>query len=98
MTVAVRVIEGRYRIVGEWNALEVANAFLNHLDGRAFSPHTVRAYAFDVVNLARFLLEHELGLMGVRPVDVFAWIDWQGVRRNDRGTTCLLYTSDAADE
>lgn len=87
MTVAVRVIEGRYRIVGEWNALEVANAFLTHLDGRAFSPHTVRAYAFDVVNLARFLLEHELGLMGVRPVDVFAWIDWQGVRRNDRGTT-----------
>ncbi len=87
MTVTVRVIEGRYRIVGEWDALEIANAFLTHLDARAFSPHTVRAYAFDVVNLARFLLEQALELVVVRPVDVFAWIDWQGVRRNDRETT-----------
>jgi len=84
MTVRVCVVDGRYRIDGEWDGLDAANAFLAHLAGRAFSPHTVRAYAFDVVNLARFLLELGLGLSTVRPENVFAWIDWQGVRREDR--------------
>jgi integrase/recombinase XerC len=38
------------------------------------------AYAYDVANLARFLEEHEVGLAAVEPMDVFAWVDWQGPR------------------
>ena len=49
---------GRRRVGG----LESANAFLAHLSGRGFSAATVRAYAFDLVNLARFLSERQTRL------------------------------------
>ena len=83
MTVQVQLVDGQYRIEGDWDGGEPANAFLGHLRARAFSPATVRAYAFDVVNLARFLIGQGLGLAAVTPVDVFTWVDWQGVRRDD---------------
>jgi integrase/recombinase XerC len=83
MTVQVQLSDGGYRIGGDWDGIEAANAFLGHLRARAFSPATVRAYAFDVVNLARFLIGRGLRLAAVTPVDVFAWIDWQGVGRDD---------------
>ena len=41
----------------------------------------MRAYAFDVVNLARFLGERDVALAAVDAPVVFDWIDWQGVRR-----------------
>ena len=82
MTVQVVVAEDGYRIGGEWEGIGPANAFLGHLAARAFSPATIRAYAFDVVNLARFLTGEGIGLAGVTPVDVFAWVDWQGARRD----------------
>ncbi|MBA2464813.1 MAG: site-specific integrase [Nocardioidaceae bacterium] len=53
------------------------NDFLRHLRARAFSPATVRAYAFDVANLARFLEEQNLALAQVESMDDFAWVDWQ---------------------
>jgi integrase/recombinase XerC len=83
MTLQVKLIDGEYRISGDWDGCEPANAFLGHLRARAFSPATVRAYAFDVVNLARFLTGQGLRLAAVTPVDVFAWVDWQGARRDD---------------
>ena len=82
MTVQVEVGKDGYRIAGEWEGIGPANAFLGHLAARAFSPATIRAYAFDVVNLARFLTGEGIGLAGVTPVDVFAWVDWQGARRD----------------
>ena len=82
MTVQVQLVDGEYRIGGDWDGVESANAFLGHLRARAFSPATVRAYAFDVVNLARFLIGQGLRLAAVTPVDVFAWVDWQGARRD----------------
>lgn len=45
---------------------------------------TVRAYAFDVANLARFLTEQQVSLAAVEAALVFDWIDWQGVGRSDR--------------
>ena len=57
MVVSVRLVGGEHRLVGDWAALDVANGFLEHLRARAFSPATVRAYAFDVANFARFLTE-----------------------------------------
>jgi len=82
MTVQVQLADGEYRIGGDWEEAGTANAFLAHLTARAFSPATIRAYAFDVVNLARFLTGEGIGLADVTPVDVFAWVDWQGARRD----------------
>jgi integrase/recombinase XerC len=82
MTVRVHQVEDGYRIGGDWEGLDAANAFLTHLSGRGFSPATVRGYAFDVVNLARFLGERNLTLAVVNAPLVFEWIDWQGVRRS----------------
>ena len=62
MAVRVREIDGGYRIDGDWDGLDAANAFLAHLSGRGFSAATVRAYAFDVLNLVRFLTERKLAL------------------------------------
>ena len=45
--------EGGHGLVGSWSGMGGANAFLAHLESRAFSPATVRAYAFDLVNFAR---------------------------------------------
>ena len=84
MPVRVREVEGGYRIDGDWDGRDFSNAFLAHLGGRGFSTATVRAYAFDVVNLARFLGERDLTLAAVDAPVVFDWIDWQGVHRAGR--------------
>jgi site-specific recombinase XerD len=84
MTVRVQRVDDVYRLGGDWEGLDSANAFLTHLTGRGFSAATVRAYAFDVANLARFLAERDLTLSEVEAPLVFDWIDWQGVRRADR--------------
>jgi site-specific recombinase XerD len=80
MTVSMQVADGEHRLVGDWAGVDVANQFLTHLRARAFSQATVRAYAFDVVNFARFLQEQRIDLAVVEPMDVFAWVDWQGAR------------------
>lgn len=84
MSEVVRVEQDRgvYRIVGAWDGAEVANSFVNHLCARALSPATVRAYAFDVVNFARFLIGEGLAVVEVTPMDVFAWVEWQRARRH----------------
>jgi integrase/recombinase XerC len=83
MVVTVVSVEGEARLSGGWSGVEQANAFLQHLGSRGFSPATVRAYAFDLTNFGRFLTERRLELEGVEPVDVFGWVDWQGVRAAD---------------
>jgi integrase/recombinase XerC len=96
MTVQVEVAEDGCRIAGEWEGIGPANAFLGHLAARAFSPATIRAYAFDVVNLARFLTGGGIGLASVMPADVFAWVDWQGARRDGGGKVVALRRRTAA--
>lgn len=87
MRVRVGEVGGGYRIDGDWDGRDAANAFLGHLSGRGFSPATVRAYAFDVMNLARFLGERDLALAGADAPLIFDWIDWQGVRPAGGGGT-----------
>lgn len=84
MVVKVQAVEGGYQLDGDWEGRDPANAFLRHLAGRGFSPATVRAYGFDVANLARFLAERDVRLPAVDAALVFDWIDWQGVRGADR--------------
>ncbi len=69
--------DGSHRLEGSWADVEIANAFLAHLEVRGFSPATVRAYAFDLLNFGRFLEEKKLGVIEVVPTDLFEYLDWQ---------------------
>ncbi len=96
MTASVTRLDGTHRLAGDWPGIEQANVFLRHLEGRAFAPATVRAYAFDLVNLGRFLEHRAVGIGALEPVDVFAWVDWQGVRQRDTNTVVRLSRSGSA--
>lgn len=76
----VRTKEG-HRLRGPGTDVSLANRFLGHLDARGFSPATVRAYAFDLLNFVRFLADRGLGLAEVVPTDLFEYLDWQATRR-----------------
>lgn len=75
-----------YRLVGDWAGTEAANAFLGHLEARAFAPATIRAYAHDLLIFARFATERRLALADIVPTDVFDWIAWQRPPRSGSGT------------
>ncbi|MGH2698103.1 MAG: site-specific integrase, partial [Actinomycetota bacterium] len=53
------------------------NRFLDHLRARAFSPATLRAYAYDLLNFGRFLSERGLAATDVVPTDLFDYLEWQ---------------------
>jgi integrase/recombinase XerC len=57
--------------------VDAANRFLSHLAARAFSPATVRAYAFDLLNFLRFCRARRLTLARVGPGDLFSYLEWQ---------------------
>lgn len=76
----MQVTSEEHHFVGDWGSVGLCNEFLSHLRARAFAAATVRAYALDVANFARFLEEHEIALAAVETMDVFAWVDWQGAR------------------
>lgn len=77
MVLTVSTNHQQHRLSGDWPDLDAANAFLDHLRVRAFSPATRRAYAFDLLNFGRFCQEQQLPLVTVTAMDVFAWVDWQ---------------------
>jgi integrase/recombinase XerC len=66
-----------WRLEGAWRDVEVANRFLAHLVARAFSPATVRAYAYDLVNFGRFCHEQQVTVGDAVPTDFFDYLDWQ---------------------
>ena len=86
VSVHVERAEGGHRLVGTWPGTMAANVFLAHLGARAFAPATVRAYAYDLVNFARFAEERRIDLDDLVPTDVFDWIDWQRPPRQRTGT------------
>jgi site-specific recombinase XerD len=81
---------GSHRLEGSWAGVDTANAFLAHLESRAFSPATVRAYAFDVLNFGRFLAERGVALGDVVPTDLFDYLDWQAKPTRDRGAQVVV--------
>jgi site-specific recombinase XerD len=98
VAVSVSVVDdgNGVRLDGGWEAVADANRFLGHLRARAFSPATVRAYAFDLVNLARFTEERRLPVAEVTAMDVFDWIDWQRTAAPNSGTVVALRPRGAA--
>jgi len=86
MGVRVERRDGSHRLAGDWAGRDAANAFLGHLEARAFSPATVRAYAYDLLNFARFVTERRIALGDLVPTDIFDWLDWQRPPRRRTGT------------
>jgi integrase/recombinase XerC len=74
-----------WRLEGVWRDIEVANRFLAHLVTRAFSPATVRAYAYDLVNFGRFCHECKIAITDALPSDLFDYLDWQARPRQAAG-------------
>jgi site-specific recombinase XerD len=86
---------GGWRLDGDWLGVEDANRFLAHLAARAFSPATVRAYAYDLLCFARFCLERRLRLADVTSSDLFDWIAWQGDGQRPRSGNVVKLTPHA---
>ena len=49
-----------------------------------FSPATVRAYAFDLLNFGRFLGEKKSTVVDGVPTDLFDYLDWQARPKRSR--------------
>lgn len=98
MPVTVMRVEANgslYRLAGSWRDLDAANAFLTHLSARAFSPQTIRAYAYDILNFESFLTEKGLRLGDVVPLDLFDWLEWQASRSRPGTGNVVHFTKHA---
>jgi integrase/recombinase XerC len=78
--VVARADDTGWRLEGSWLDAGVANRFLAHLAARAFSPATVRAYAYDLVNFGRFCVERGVRMTDAAPTDLFDYLEWQSSR------------------
>jgi len=61
---AAEVRAGRWELTGS-GELSLINDFLGYVADRGYSPRTVRAYAFDLLHFARWLVEDDTGLDAV---------------------------------
>jgi site-specific recombinase XerD len=100
MTDAVSVKQdgGRYRLVGEPDQqVADANKFLSALEVRGLSPHTVRAYAYDLAIFLRWLAAIGKSLSELEHSDLFGLIEAQRADNADphsinrRLTTCRSF-------
>ena len=73
----VVLVSDGHRVEGCGPDGELVNRFLAHLGSRAFSPATVRAYAYDLLNFLRFLAGRDARLADVVATDLFDYLDWQ---------------------
>ena len=96
MDLHVRRGEDGHRLHGGGGDVDLANRYLGHLAARGFSPATVRAYAFDILNFLRFCGQRGLGLAAVAPGDLFDYLDWQTRRRRRRRRRRWCVSTDAA--
>lgn len=77
MDLGVEASEGGYALVGGHSDVALVNRFLQYLVVRNFAASTVRAYAYDLLNLLRFLDERGLIVADVVSSDVFDYLEWQ---------------------
>lgn len=85
-----------HRLEGCGQDGELVNRFLLHLVSRAFSPATVRAYAYDLLNFLRFLAERCARLGDVVATDLFDYLDWQQRPQASAGKVVRLATDRGA--
>lgn len=71
MELRVRRTDGGHELTGGWAGVGEVNAFLRHLAARGFSPATVRAYAYDLLNFAGIIGGRDLVVADVGPTDIF---------------------------
>lgn len=90
MDLKVVLTKGGHRLGGGGPIEELGNRYLVHLGARQFSPGTVRAYAYDLLNFSRFLMERCLSLAEVSASDLFDWLEWQSQRRSATGKVVRL--------
>lgn len=76
--------DGGWRLEGDWADAAEVNRFLTHLEARNFAVATVRAYAYDTLNFARFCVDRGVGLGGVSATEIFDWVDWQSAAGRPR--------------
>jgi integrase/recombinase XerC len=82
------------RTGGETPSVSAANSFLETLSVRGLSPATVRAYAFDLVLLYRWLEESQIELEELTPMALLGFVEYQQRRSaqpssiNRRLVTC----------
>lgn len=81
MELRVVPMDRGHRLAGSGPDVALANRFLKHLGTRGFSAATVRAYAYDLLNFARFLAERRLSVTDLVPTDLFDYLDWQARRK-----------------
>lgn len=91
---------GLLRLVDDGTGLlEEANAFLRAVSTRGLSPLTVRAYAFDIVTLYRWMLATDRTLAGLTQADLLDFVRCEKERGahpssiNRRLTACRLLHS-----
>src|SRR6266480_4749206 len=70
----VVLVSDGHRVEGCGPDGELVNRFLAHLGSRAFSPATVRAYAYDLLNFLRFLAGRDARLADVVATDLFDYL------------------------
>jgi integrase/recombinase XerC len=86
----VERVEGSHRIVEGRSVDEsTANAYLAHLEIRAFAALTVRAYAFHLLSFLRFCESNQLTLASVSAMDVFDFLDWLSTPKRSGNVVAL---------
>lgn len=91
----LRVVRGNdgHRLDGGGPIEELANRYLAHLGSRNFSPASVRAYAYDLLNFSRFLAERGATLGDVVPTDLFDYLDWQQKSKPTAGSKVVAISA-----
>ncbi len=94
----VRQENGRFQIVDKNSILmSQANRFLNALYLRGMSPHTIRAYAFDIAIIYRWLDQTKKQLAQLKQSDLLSLVDFHRRKKasphsiNRRLTTCRQF-------
>lgn len=77
MDLRVEAVKDGFVLAGSHGDVALVNRFLQHLAVRNFAAATVRAYAYDLLNLLRFLTERRLRVVEVVASDVFDYLEWQ---------------------
>lgn len=67
---------------GVGDPVALVEGYLKHISAQAFSPHTVRAYAYDLLSFWRWLERESLGVWSVGTSDLLRYIRWERERAN----------------